>query len=94
MKFKTKAVTINDEEITINEVSGEVRQKLVTLSKSKVDPITFQANVVKYGVEEHSETDVADILKFPSSALQTLSEEIMELSGLTEASDKKAVKNS
>lgn len=89
--LKTKTITIegSDSPIPLHELSAGQRERLWTASKDAT-AISIAALTVAMGCDLFDEGDADDLLaKVPPEVVMSISQAIMELSGLAGADEKK-----
>lgn len=84
-------ITIQGKELEIVELSARQRQEIPKLSKKGID---IEAYCIKQCVPAFSTIDLDEILDFPASVFQELSEAVLKISGLGNDSVKESGKNS
>jgi len=94
MDFQTLEVLVRGETYLASELSARQRQELFKLYKEDKDPVEVQAYTVKMGYEEFKDLPIDELIDFPGSALATLSDGVLIVSGLADNADKEAEKNS
>jgi len=94
MKFKTKKLKIDSEKFDIKEINARQRQELFKLFKDETDPVEAQAHAIKMGCSQFQDMAIDEILDMPGTVFASLAEEVMNISGLGDKSEKDEVKNS
>jgi hypothetical protein len=94
MNFNSKTIKINGDSFTLTELSARQRKDLFKLFNDQTDPIEVQAHTILMGCKEFKGKEIDDILDCPGTVVSALSDGVMEISGLSDSSQKDAVKNS
>ena len=94
MKFKESTVEIEGEKIIVRELSAKQRGALFDLHSADTNPVVIQANVVQMGCHDYRNHSIDDIEELPGTAVDDISKEILDISGLGDDSAEDAEKNS
>jgi len=90
----TKCVKVNGIDVDIRELTARDRQQMRTATQEGKTPDEVSALIVRLGCAMFDDGDLDRLRDLPGGVLETLTDSILELSGLTGASRKAAKKNS
>lgn len=87
--FKSKEVKIDNEKVTVRELSAGERRELIDSAKEGINDTELSAKMIKAGCEKYRSSSIDDIMGLPGSVFDELSGAISKLSGMSADEEKK-----